>query len=67
MIPQENVTRVEVIDEQGRSYVKYLKPDQEVILAYQDKGRTLKVFITKKDKSVYESYLKFLKIKRSEQ
>jgi len=38
-------TRVEVIDEQGRSYVKYLSDSQTVTLSVQDGGRTLKVFI----------------------
>lgn len=38
-------TRVEVIDEQGRSYVKYLSDSQCVTLSVQDGGRTLKVFI----------------------
>ena len=40
-----NVTRFEVIDEQGRAYVRY---DVGVTLSYQDDGRTLKVFIKKK-------------------
>ena len=44
----EKVTRVEVIDENGRSYTKYLKPYQEVELSYQDDGRTLKIFINEK-------------------
>lgn len=37
------VTRIEVIDETGRVYVKY---GVEVELSYQDAGRTLKVFVT---------------------
>lgn len=37
------VTRVEVIDGTGRAYVKTKL--QEVILAYQDDGRTLKIFV----------------------
>lgn len=40
------VTRVEVIDEKGRSYVNW-KSDNKVSLSLQDDGRTLKVFITK--------------------
>jgi hypothetical protein len=40
-----NVTRVEVIDENGRSYTKYLKEDQKVCYSIQDDNKTLKVFI----------------------
>jgi hypothetical protein len=36
------VTRIEVIDETGRSYVRY---GVSVELSYQDEGRTLKVFV----------------------
>jgi len=39
------VNRVEVIDETGRGYVKYLDAEQFAWLCYQDGGRTLKVFI----------------------
>jgi hypothetical protein len=39
------VSRVEVIDENGRGYVKYLDAEQFAWLCYQDGGRTLKVFI----------------------
>jgi hypothetical protein len=39
------VSRVEVIDDKGRTYVKYLKEDEFVWLSYQDDGRTLKVFV----------------------
>lgn len=39
------VTRVEVIDDNGRSYVKYLNDDQFAWLSFQDDNRTLKVFI----------------------
>ena len=42
------VSRVEVIDETGRGYVKYLNEDQFAWLCYQDDGRTLKVFIEEK-------------------
>ena len=47
MIPYPNVTRVEIIDENGRSYTKYLDNDQKVCYSIQDDGRTLKVFINK--------------------
>lgn len=39
------VSRVEVIDENGRSYVKYLNEDQYAWLNFQDDNQTLKVFI----------------------
>jgi hypothetical protein len=41
---ENKLSRVEVIDEKGRSYVKYF--DGECELSYQDEGRTLKIFIT---------------------
>lgn len=43
----ERVTRVEVIDENGRSYVNWNK-DNIVEAVTQDGGRTLKVFIKQK-------------------
>lgn len=48
----EKVTRVEVIDHQsdpmiGRAYTKY--NCQNVELSLQDDGRTLKIFISKKE------------------
>ena len=42
---ETDVTRFEVIDENGR--VLYCRPC-EVELSYQDNGRTLKVFVKKK-------------------
>ena len=41
-----NVTRVEVIDENGRSYVSRYKHNQ-VEISIQDDGRTLKIFIAR--------------------
>ena len=41
----KNVTRFEVIDEEGRTYVNHLNEDQRVKYSLQDDGRTLKVFI----------------------
>ena len=41
----EKITRVEIIDENGRSYVKRDITGLEVHL--QDSGRTLKIFISK--------------------
>jgi len=38
------VTRVEVIDHNGRSYVNW-SPTNELSVSIQDQGRTLKLFI----------------------
>lgn len=45
----KNVTRFEVIDDKGRTYVKYLKGDERIKYSLQDDDRTLKVFIDKKE------------------
>lgn len=42
----EKTTRVEVIDEKGRSYVNW-KENNKVKLDLQDNGRTLKIFINR--------------------
>lgn len=42
------INRVEVIDEKGRSYVNW-NSNNKVSLSIQDDGRTLKVFIGKKE------------------
>ena len=39
-----NCTRVEVIDQNGRSYVNW-KPTNKVRLSMQDDGKTAKIFI----------------------
>lgn len=44
------VIRVEVIDDKGRSYVKYCD-ENEVQASMQDKGITLKIFINKKNET----------------
>jgi len=41
------VNRLEVIDDEGREYTKYLKDDDRVRYELQDDDRTLKVFIDK--------------------
>ena len=41
----KGVTRFEVIDEEGRTYVNHLNDDQGVKFSLQDDDRTLKVFI----------------------
>lgn len=43
-----NVTRVEVIDHNGRSYVNWNK-NNKVLLSLQDEGRTLKIFVDRKE------------------
>ena len=45
----KNCTRVEVIDENGRSYVNW-HPDNIVKFDMQDDGRTMKIFIKRKGK-----------------
>ena len=40
------ITRVEVIDENGRSYVSW-EDDNDVSWQFQDKGKTLKIFVNK--------------------
>ena len=43
-----SVNRFEVIDETGRTYVKYLDKDEGIKYNLQDEDKTLKVFIDKK-------------------
>ena len=43
-LQNNRLTRVEVIDEKGRSYVNWNK-NNKIELSYQDSGRTLKIFI----------------------
>ena len=43
----KRVTRVEVIDDTGRAYTKYLDKDEGIKYSLQDDDRTLKVFIDK--------------------
>lgn len=40
----DKITRVEVIDEKGRSYVNW-KEKNQIMLSFQDNNRTLKIFI----------------------
>ena len=40
------ITRLEVIDENGRSYVNW-EDDNDVSWQFQDKGKTLKIFVNK--------------------
>jgi hypothetical protein len=50
-ITTDKINRVEIIDENGRVYVKYLPAHKEVVLSFQDDDRTLKVFIQEKEKN----------------
>ena len=52
----KGVTRFEVIDDNGRTYVKYLNKEKEegIFYALQDDNRTLKVFI---DELSWKEYL----------
>ena len=43
-LQNNRLTRVEVIDEKGRSYVNWDK-NNKIELSYQDDDRTLKIFI----------------------
>ncbi len=44
----KNVTRVEVIDEKGRVYTRH---NLDIVqLAVQDDGRTIKIFVSNKQK-----------------
>jgi hypothetical protein len=45
MLPTAMINRVEVIDENGRSYVNW-KPTNRTELQVQDNGRTLKIFVS---------------------
>ena len=50
LITQEQldlISRFEVIDENGRSYVKYLNNSEELYPELQDDGRTLKILLRK--------------------
>ena len=47
----KNVTRVEIIDQKGRSYVNWNKNNSVKILI-QDNGKTMKIVITNKKNSL---------------
>lgn len=47
----KNVTRVEVIDHTGRSYVNW-NILNKVTVSLQDDGRTLKVFVDRKKEEI---------------
>jgi len=43
----QKITRFEVIDQHGRSYVNYMDARENISYSLQDDNRTLKVFITR--------------------
>ena len=43
------VNRLEVIDEDGRSYTRYFKTDEWLQYQFQDDGQTLKIFVSDHD------------------
>lgn len=45
ILPFSMVNRIEVIDENGRSYVNW-KSENDISLQIQDSGKTLKIFIS---------------------
>lgn len=45
LMKMRQVNRFEVIDEEGRTYVNHLEPEQTVKFSLQDDDKTLKVFI----------------------
>jgi hypothetical protein len=48
------ITRVEIIDGEGRSYVSW-EDDNDIVTSIQDEGRTLKVFVNKvKPKTLFD-------------
>lgn len=51
----KNVTRVEVIDGEGRAYLKYGVNDIE--LSVQDNGTTLKIFIRADEGATHQTWL----------
>jgi hypothetical protein len=47
VLTMTRITRIEVIDENGRSYVNW-EEENDVSWQLQDEGRTLKVFVDKR-------------------
>ena len=47
------ITRVEVIDENGRSYVNW-NENNRIECSIQDEGRTLKVFVNKSPQTLFD-------------
>ena len=46
-IDYNKVSRVEVIGQDGREYVRYFKEDESMYYMIQDEGQTLKIVIEK--------------------
>ena len=45
----DRVNRLEVIDEDGRSYTRYFKEGERLQYQFQDDDQTLKIFVSKHD------------------
>jgi len=45
----KKVNRLEVIDEDGRSYTRYFKAGEHLQYQFQEDGQTLKIFVGKHD------------------
>ena len=48
----DKIDRLEVIDEDGRSYTRYFKTGERLQYQFQDDGQTLKIFISKRDREL---------------
>ena len=45
----KKISRLTVVDEDGRSYERWFKEGEHLQYQFQDDGRTLKIFISDKD------------------
>jgi hypothetical protein len=52
-VKEKRITRIEVIDQNGRSYVNW-DENNDVTYQFQDDGRTLKVFVNTHNSSEHE-------------
>lgn len=48
-VSEQKINRVEVIDDQGRSYVHHKGKPLTVDLSIQDNGQTLKIFVNSRN------------------
>lgn len=47
--PDQKITRIEIIDHEGRQYVKWEDEPLDLQFVLQDDGRTLKIFVNFED------------------
>lgn len=52
--PKDLITRIDVIDQQGRPYTRYLNDRERLLMAIQDDGRTMKLLISDRKKKLDE-------------